>query len=560
MSLKIIGSILFASLILGSLTLKPRNELPLAKSGERDLTSYKHEGRLESSKIGPLYKFEKNIVYIYEIKRRIFLKLMDKKIPIEYAGKLAFVSSNKKENSGSVFAHFSHYTDDEIPFHSTPDLLVSFNSSGESVILMGSNSQSNQKFELAKDSVNLFFFPIREDSTGKYEAKISWSESGKGLLGKKTKQKYYSEINTPAIIESDHLARWDSDLNLPAHIWGKETTRLGEMPSGIEALSQYEIKFLKQEKLSSSFVWSEAMFGVGLSWRVAQNIAKNSGPEKISQEEVLAKLRQLNTLSQNEQLILFGDILTLLKENELNVSELLALLNDSLNTGERGSLFKMIVGSLATNGSSESLAELVGLYSDSQTSLEEKVTILAALATSEAVIDSKTRDFLSNTYSQEKDVKLREGAAYAYGSSLSSLSKEASTQELASIFNRWNALGAGPHSEKLVLLDLIGNSGRSEFLPLVNQAYLMGDKTYQNKSIMAARGMSGSGSIAFLINALMHNESAIRYVATQAIRLGQWSEQFRSPVSSCGLSDPAAEVRLQCQEIMKANSSLVAGR
>lgn len=565
MSIKAI-SILFATFLTVS-ALVARNQQNLgnglvavdeSKGGRQPSSGSNKKSGSENESLKPIYKFEKNTVYIYEVKRRIFLKLMNKKIPLEYEGRLALVSA---ESGGDrVFAHFNFQKNQDQPLKSAPDLLATFNPTGEEVAIWGRGESPNQKFEITKDAVNLFFFTLSEDSAGKYEANFSWSWQGSNPLGKKQKIKYLSDVNRPSFLESSHFVTWAQDLNLPSKIWGKEHSTIGEAPSSMEGISQYEIKFIKKEKLNSLYGWSESIFKEGLGWKIAKHGEMNSNDKKISREEVMAKLKQISTLSQNEQLGLFGEILTLLNSKELDAKQLAAILDGARDPSERASLFKMVAGSMATNGSAQALAELVSLYNDNQTSRDERVTILAALATTEAKIDPKTRDFLSDVYSQESDSKLREGAAYAYGSSMASLENNSSQKEVSNVFSRWNSLGAGPHPEKMIILDLIGNSGRAEFIPLVKEAYLMGLKDYQGKSIMAARSMNVPDSLAFIEGALNSSDSALRFIATQAIRLGQWNERYRAIVANCSLNEASAEVKLQCQEILKTNSSVVAGR
>jgi HEAT repeat protein len=446
----------------------------------------------------------------------------------------------------------------------SPYVKVEVSAMGESLSLFsapGLNDEEKQHVAVIKDLLSLWLFPLRSDTVGAFEASFESLPAEKGfLLGRKTKTSYLSRaVNTPVIVSSLHLLRWDSGLHLPAEVKGKESTRLGGGDTSLLSQTGYGIRFRGQEKMpavNADLLASLSKENPLALDTTAPDLAAHPDYAKIDWGGVLSRLRGIQRLSGEDQLKLFGDLVKYLRVHPEAASDLAAMLKDPslLRQGSDAQLFKTLVGALATSGSPEALQALRSAYDDPNTSIGGKATILAALTTTQAPLDTATTEFLAKKMGSEQDASLAQAAAFALGSALQSAGNSPqATNAIAQINAAW-AAAQGNIADQLNLLDVMGNSGRSEFLPLLQQIVdEKGDVNVRARALFALRFVKDPSVSTILIARLADAESVLREAAAEAMGLAGWTESFRAPLERCQSGESVDRIQSSCEKTLSSN-------
>jgi hypothetical protein len=251
-------------------------------------------------------------------------------------------------------------------------------------------------------------------------------------------------------------------------------------------------------------------------------------------------------------------LVKLLRIGGAKASDLLAVLRsgNEISAGAQSAVFQQVVGALATEGGADSQAALLELYRDPSSPVSGKGSILGALTTTQAPLDPPTRSFLEAQMEGERNKDLAEGAAFALGSALEKSPNDAETAEAVErILAAWN--GSQSASDRLTLLDVMGNSGRVEFLPAISSVLPAGNSAnIRAKAAFSLRFIKTESARSLLGASLADPETAVRTGAARGIDVAPWSEAFRDPVYACSASDPDAEVRRICAAVRARHNSL----
>jgi hypothetical protein len=427
--------------------------------------------------------------------------------------------------------------------------------------------EEQQHANIIRDLVSNWVFPLRSDTAGEFTARIESLPGGAlGPLLKKVKLSYAgaSGTNHPEVLSSLHFLQWNREISLPGELQGKETTRLGKSGSSLEADSRYHFRFRAIETIP---IYSKATIkGLNSPSSLALNKkSMSSHPDyaKLDWSTILSALRGLDKMAAARQLDVFGDLLKFLGMHPEKIAEVLEMLRspDVLGKGPDSPLFKTLVGALASLGTPEAQAALREIYAEAACAISCKGTILASLTTTQAPLDGATRDFLTSSMQTEKNPDLAHGAAFALGSALQNApaGDPQITSAVNAILAAWSSQGqAGDMGEKLAWLDVMGNSGRSEFLPAI-ESVLAGteDPTLRARAVFALRFIATESAALDLIRALADNAAQVRLAAANAIGFAAWNEAFRSPLTACGGSDASAQVRASCLAALAQNGGQV---
>lgn len=425
----------------------------------------------------------------------------------------------------------------------------------------GLTEEEKQHVSVVKDLVALWLFPLRFDTVGEFDARFEPLPASQGFAReRKTKLAYLTHApNTPAIVRSRHEMLWDFALHLPAEVKGEETTKLGAGNTALTADTRYLLKFSARER-SPAFA-HDLLTGLSgpdslaLDTRKPASLEDHPDYKKLRWADVLARLRNVDQLTPLQQLEAFGDVTKYLKMHPEKARELAALLRDPtlLQAGANSALFKNLVGALATSASPEALAALREAYDNPAISVGGKGTILAALTTTQAPIDAATRDFLAQKMASERDPRFEQGAAFALGSALQNPSggDQAAIQQIQSSFD------ASAGASRMAMLDAMGNSGRSEFLPTLESELQSADSAaVKAKAMFALRFIKSPAAVQDLIAGLSSAEGAVREAAAAAMGAADWSESFRAPLEKCRNGDALANVQNACASTLTGHAQV----
>jgi hypothetical protein len=452
----------------------------------------------------------------------------------------------------------------------SPPVRVEVDARGDELSLFtGASLTEDEQGHVAvlKDLVALWLFPLRSDTVGPFEARFETLPSGEAE--KKTKISYHAKgANVPEVLASLHLLRWNNAIHLPGEISGKEQTRLGASgTSALTASSVYKLEFRSFENSPphSRELLASLAAASPLALQAKPSLDRHPDYAKLNWSEIMSRLRGLERLDGGQQLEAFGDLLKYLRMHPGKTSELAALLRDPrlLAIGMQSPLFKTLVGALATLGTPEALAALREAYDDPALAREGRTTILASLTTTQAPLDSPTRDFLARKMVSETDGHLAQSAAFALGSSLQTSPSDAqSARSIAQIEAAWAsqassaATNLGP---RLALLDVMGNSGRPEFFLQVRGVIESdADLKLRARAVFALRFMTNSDATAQLVQRLQDPAPELREAAANALGHAEWKEAFRAPLGVCAAAESVERVRDSCRRTLD-NHPAVAG-
>ena len=448
----------------------------------------------------------------------------------------------------------------------SPPVRVEAGARGDDLALFtaqGLSEDDEGHVAVLKDLVALWLFPLRADTVGPYEARF---ETLPSRDERKVKLSYRAGgANVPEVLSSMHLLRWNSAIHLPGEVGGQERTRLASRAGALTASSTYALKFLSYAPMPVPS--RELLAGLRaespLALQAKAKMEKHPDYAKLDWNEILGRLRSLERLEGGQQLEAFGDAVKFLRMHPEKAGELAALLLDPalLKLGMQSPLFRTLVGALATVGSPEALAALREAYDDPALAAEGRATILAALTTTQAPLDSPTRDFLARKMLAETDGRLAQSAAFALGSALQQSPADASSARgIAQIEAAW---AAQPVSEnlgtRLALLDVMGNSGRPEFYEKVSRVIEGGeDVKLRARAVFALRFMTNGEATNTLLRRLQDPSKELREAAASAIAHAEWKEAFRAPLGVCAEADSETRVRGICAKTL-ADHPAVAG-
>ena len=539
------GAVFSVPFLTRSNNTKSETGLPL-----RDLAS-------DPTNSNPNFSPEAGFEYIYSFKREIEIKgLGANKIPINYGGEFD-LQVEKTEPQG-----FWAYATVDVSGHRTKNvgMKIFVKNDGSDLRFYSNEVASAEDGEIGsiiKDLSANLIFPLKRDTTGPYSANLVWSKNGKIVSGKKVKSSYQMSLNAPQILESYHIASWKLSAPLPDEVAGKDVTRIGDSASSLFARNSYQLRFVQAKKSIglAAEKWQQLSHEEDL---LPSRGAKKVAAVALDWAEVRSRLENIAKLSNGEQLQLFSDIAKLLQGGKVSTADLLAILRQkgALKEGASSPLFQNIVGALATAGDEKSQAALLEIYAEAPKS--GKGSVLAAFTTSEAPASNSTKDFLAEVMEQESDKDLSQGAGYAFGSALASSNNSSDADR---IFKMWHSLSNSDVNGKLAVLDIMGNSGRDEFFPVLEIAAKSATEPEEvrAKAIFSLRYIKSARARALLVTAMNFSSVRVRGGAVHGVQLAEWTESFRAPLASCALKDPVQEIRSACGSIIARESQKVAG-
>lgn len=529
----------------------------------------------ESTQI--LFQPKEGYLYTYSFDRNIEIKSeLKNTIPkISYDGELdlGIIKANEKGFEAFITERLSKKTIQNLRGAEVPApiaLRVAVDSKAETVSILSPkalNEGEKQHAAILKDLISCLLFPLHMDTTGIYKAQLTTLASEDGLPRFQKKKISYlpSKTPTPEILSSSHIMQWDPKLRLPHLINGSETSQFRGEKFNLLTQSDYSIRFLKHRKgLGELNERLTQVLQIDTLTLADSGSAKRPLKSTINWPSLHDQLMRLGEMSKHDQLEVFGDLTQLLKDQPKNILDLIGLVQsqDVIRLGAQSQLFKTAVGALVTAGSPDAQAAAIQLYQDSNCPVSGKGTILSAFTTTQASLEPATRNFLTNIMLNDSNPDLSSGAGFALGSSLqqsngqgtegSPPAQQSVQQAIQAIQSSWSgALEARNISQESVLLDVMGNSGNSSFMPAIQGAIDNStDPALTAKAVFALRFMNSTESTQLLVANLANANTNIRLAAASAIALAQGSPAFQTPLRNCAQSDTASQVRTTCQKAL----------
>ncbi|MGE3261328.1 MAG: hypothetical protein AB7K68_06085 [Bacteriovoracia bacterium] len=499
--------------------------------------------------------------YTYGFQRKITIRGFGDNVPtIAYGGTLTLdiLSVDKQGFSAIAQAKVKEYSGKESPL-----VKMHLNAKGKKLELhtgQAHDEETQQYIAVTKDLLALWNFSADTDTLGKYEFRVEALPAQANFqLQKKTKLKYLNQPKTE-IVSSTHWLRWDSTLSLPAELKGDEATRMGQNGAYLESFTSYHVKF---QARGPSPVYTKAQMAAlnhaDSLTLAAGNTADNLEYGKVDWAALVEKLQRLDAMTSGERLEAFGDLVRVLRREPGSLEKVLGLLGaKDIRLGADSTLFKTIVGALATAGGAENQKALLSLYQNPECPLSGKGTILGALTTTQAAATPETVDFLRDEMENQQDPDLKSGSSYALGSSLQNARGVVADSAMASLRAQWQAaVQSGDLGAQLSVLDAIGNSGRTEFVSdLKTLVESQAQIALRAKAVFSLRFMNTGESTAVLVNHFFDADEKMRESAVQAVALAPWKEQFRNPLQACSSHEAVDRIQKECDELLRAHSQM----
>ena len=363
---------------------------------------------------------------------------------------------------------------------------------------------------ILKDFASLYAYRAESDPTGQYRAE--WVESERSLLKKKTE--YTSEENRRIrILSSRHRYRLKPGTQ---ELFAAEGFEVTEIPFGkdgkMRTTSEYALTSIP---IPSALPLAQTVLQAPVQTTtllVDQKVKKHFTPWS----EIETRLQAFAALSSGDRLQLFHDVgVTLAEDPAHRLPEFQSWAEAHLMDPSSRAFS---VGVMATDGSADAQKALTQWF---QQFPESHALILNAFATSAAVFTPETQKLLESMVDQHQDPDAAYSAAFAMGAGLRNASSGSSADtsavraKLQELFTQATSI-----EEKVIYLDAIGNSGSSQFLPLLQQSLTANnDEAVREKATLAMRFMPASLTRALL--ALAESDPSAR-VKAAAVQVAQY--------------------------------------
>lgn len=504
--------------------------------------------------------------YEYDFKRDIVIRGLSKEMPaITYGGRLQIDVIEVSKDG------FSALVSEQIIGQPKNSVIIKLlaDKRGEKIQIFSRKLEletDRQHESVLKDLLAQLFFSSKVDTVGVFNARFEHLKPENGFRRmKKTKFSYLSGENLPTIVSSEHWLKWNDKYRMPEEVQGAEATKLGAGETSLSSEAGYKIKLaevMAAAKVKRS-LWVSLNEPTSLR-ALASKQSMRDHPDYVSLSlpDLLNQLRSIEQLSPGEQLKLFGDLVKFL---EMNGESLPAFLNalkagDALRKGADSPLFQAVVGALATVGTPEAQAALRDLYYDPAVPVSGKGSILGSFTTTQAQPDDATRNFLADVMVNESNKDLAYGAGFAFGSALGGLEKSKDASDgVAQILSAWERAKSGNISDQISVLDIMGNSGREEFLPVLSSVIAgSGAPELRAKATFALRYIKTKAATQLLASSLMHPDSYLRTAAVAAIGFATWAEVFRQPIESCSVSETVLAIKSACAKVLESSPRIIA--
>jgi hypothetical protein len=112
------------------------------------------------------------------------------------------------------------------------------------------------------------------------------------------------------------------------------------------------------------------------------------------------------------------------------------------------------------------------------------------------------------------------------------------------------------------MLDVMGNSGRPEFLPSLEGVIQNGADPVEvrARAVYALRFVNAAAASRDLLASLASPETALREAAAGAIAAGSWSESYRAPLEACAASEPVGRIQESCRKTLASNARVASSQ
>jgi len=403
----------------------------------------------------------------------------------------------KNQNSGTSSLSTLH-----VRFALSPDFkLLSFQASE------ARTPAEKEELNVFKDLVSLFAFQSERDTTGELQQEIKEEDGLKSRRLIKLKRAYVSQgrrVANPRILSSWHQLTAGPDLRVDS-ILGKDEL---EFRFGNGLATVFDSSYRLQKLRGAEEEWARADLRLDSQKNSSQDAALRSPllpadlrleqvPDEIqsrSFSELKEATRGVMSLRPTERNRLFHDLIRYFRTSPAGLRSWLESVEVTLMDESDRARTEFSIGVLATESSPEAQAALIRALERDGASPNLQHLILNSLATSDATLSLQARDSLLRLTQSGLDEGIRENAILALGASLRTRSDDVIRSRIRELYD-----GAQSESEKVSVLEAMGNSGDPVFANLLWVALDSSSERIREKAAYAFRFMpSGESSVRSL--------------------------------------------------------------
>ncbi len=385
--------------------------------------------------------------------------------------------------------------------------------------------EQQEEVSFLKDLVSLYSFYSTEDTTGKYVAQFKEEKSVETDKILKQKIKYLTSLASPVeLVRSKHVLWLDPKNGTVMKVEGSEETQMKSIKdSGIRTVSEY--KLMKMKATAASRITQSGTLSLVDD---QLTIDPSASTKKPAWSTVAPRFHAVSHLTSKEQVALFHDALKALKNDSVAIANLKDWILSHLDTAS----VNLGIGLLATEGSADSQKALVSLFADllkNEATRDYCHTILSSLTTTAAILTTDSKQLLTQLMDHTAtDSDLATNAAFAAGSSLKKEFDETLQSKLESVVQ-----SASNPSDKLAMIDAIGNSGDAHFLPYLEQDLHSDNESVREKAAFALRFVQSESSKSLIEFAMNDSKLSVQIATVKAIQYHSDVQTYSSILTTC---------------------------
>ncbi len=391
-----------------------------------------------------------------------------------------------------------------------------------------------------KDALASWAFFHNEDTSGRYRARLTRDQN----LWAKTKIGYIAVPSAPTIVSSIHKMAWNANFNVPQTLDGNEVWQI-EKKGGLLSLNYRLSLIATRSNVTAKLVGHLPDSKLPHSLTDDHQSEIHTKSPARSWHELIGALVWSDSLTGQQRLTLFSDLLAYLKTNPGYAAELESLARKNAASNSRS--YSIAIGTLATNGSPEAQASLRSLYEDPAIPEAAKGQILSAWTTTDRPLDEATRALLRRESESGLNKSLSTGATFALGSAMRSGPDRQSIESI-----KRSHTTAENMRDRESAIEAMGNSGSTAFLGSIQHELAGGDERIRASAAFSLRFIPGDEARSALSSALKDKDSKVRASAAEALRFRPVSEKWSAPLQQCSTNDPEAVVRDVCRQVIQS--------
>ncbi|HPU87768.1 MAG TPA: HEAT repeat domain-containing protein [Spirochaetota bacterium] len=394
------------------------------------------------------------------------------------------------------------------------------------------------------------------DTQGEYRGLLTYSGFSEKLLRIAMEKKEYVRSAAPIRVEySRHEVRWNAEEEVFKSKNGEDRLDIGPEGFVVNTKQQYEfelthvgVSHFSQRDVRAYSILAKSFYNKN----IYHADSGADGPSKRQVRpwnEVQAELVKVTAHDSNDDKHrIFNDLCNHIKRHPDRAIEALEMARGYRSDDDR---FQMIMGALSYAGTPEIQAELQQFYRNGKTDgpLDEsgKLSVIGAFTMMDAELTGDSVRFLNAVYNSSESRLLRDSAALALAAGHKNNSDHDQDSMRKIVNSEWGR--AENDERRMVVLDMIGNSGEKSFLPIISDALRSSNDALRSKAAYAGRFIDTDDGSRLLLNIISGGDVVrVKEKAAEALTYHQWRDSYPPVLSSCVRSGASDSLRMQCAE------------